>query len=122
MVSDIKPAIIVPHEIGTQNVDLAKSQARLDASRSYKNLSTIIVCPTRGGRSLCPRFVSAITGVMRPMNQMAVGPIYMTGMEVGAAYNAAIEMILSNPQLAKFKFLLTVEDDNLPPPDGLLKL
>lgn len=119
---DIKPAIIVPHEVGAQNVDLQKAQARLDASRSYKNLSTVIVCPTRGGRSLCPRFVSAVSGMMRPMNQMVVGPIFMAGMEVGDAYNAAIEMILANPQLSKFKYLLTIEDDNLPPPDGLLKL
>ena len=122
MDSPIKPAIIVPHEVGAQNVDLGKAQARLDASRSYKNLSTVIVCPTRGGRSLCPRFVSAMQGLMRPMNQQVWGPIFMEGMEVGAAYNAAIDMILANPQLAKFKYLLTVEDDNLPPPDGLLKL
>ena len=46
----------------------------------------------------------------------------MTGMEVGAAYTSAIEMILNNPSLQKFKFLLTVEDDNIAPPDGLLKL
>ena len=122
MDSPVKPAIIVPHEVGSQNADFAKSQARLDASRSYKNLSTIIVTPTRGGRCLCTRFVSAMQGLMRPMNQMAVGPIFMEGMEVGEAYNAAIEMILANPGLAKFKFVLTVEDDNLPPPDGLLKL
>jgi hypothetical protein len=31
-------------------------------------------------------------------------------------------MILDNPQLSQFKYLLTVEDDNIPPPDGLLKL
>ena len=122
MPPEIKPAIIVPHDAGAQNGDLSKAQARLDASRSYKNLSTVIVCPTRGGRSLCPRFVSAMQGLMRPMNQMVWGPIFMEGMEVGAAYNAAIDMILANPQLAKFKYLLTVEDDNLPPPDGLLKL
>jgi|HubBroStandDraft_1064217.scaffolds.fasta_scaffold02417_18 hypothetical protein len=119
---DIKPAIIVPHEVGAQNADLAKAQSRLDNSRSYKNLSTVIICPTRGGRSLTPRFVSALQGMMRPMNQMVVGPFFMTGMEVGAAYNAAIEMILANPQLAKFKYVLTVEDDNIMPPDGLLKL
>jgi hypothetical protein len=43
-------------------------------------------------------------------------------MEVGKAYNAVIEMILANPELSKFKYLFTAEDDNLIPPDGLLKL
>ncbi len=118
----MKPEIIVPYEVGRQNKDLLKSNERLSASQSYKDLSTVIVCPTRGGRSLCPRFVSAITGLMRPMNQRVYGPIYMSGMEVGHAFNAAIEIILANEALCKFKYMLTVEDDNIPPPDGLIKL
>ena len=117
-----KPSIILPHGVGAHNADLAGAQRRLEQSGSYKNLSTIIITPTRGGRSLCPRFVSAVYGLMKPMNQAVIGPIFMAGMEVGAAYNAAIEMILGNPDLAKFKFVLTLEDDNIPPPDGLLKL
>lgn len=118
----MKPEIIVPYSLGGMNADLKKAQDRLTASQSYKNLSTVIVTPTRGGRSLCPRFVSGIYGLMRPMNQQVVGPIFLTGMEVGDAYNAGVEMILANPQLAAFRFLLTIEDDNIPPPDGLLKI
>jgi hypothetical protein len=56
------------------------------------------------------------------MNQQFVGPIFITNAEVGDAYNKAVEMILDNPQLAKFKYLLTVEHDNIPPSDGLLRL
>ena len=41
---------------------------------------------------------------------------------MGEAYNAAVDVILGNEQLAKFKYLLTLEEDNMPPPDGLLKL
>tara|TARA_R110000868_G_scaffold86512_1_gene242642 strand:- start:1238 stop:1963 length:726 start_codon:yes stop_codon:yes gene_type:complete len=118
----MKPEIILPYEPGRQNSDLAKANARLTTGKTYKDLSTIIVVPTRGGRSLCPRFVSAISGMMRPMNQQVFGPIFMSGMEVGAAFNSAIEMIQGNPVLAKFKYLLTVEDDNICQPDGLLKL
>ena len=43
-------------------------------------------------------------------------------MEVGDAYNAAVETILGHEQLKKFKYMLTLEEDNMPPPDGLLKL
>jgi len=118
----MKPEIILPYLPGTQNEDLEKANARLTAGKTYQDLSTVIVVPTRGGRSLCPRFVSAIQGLMRPMNQQVMGPIFMSGMEVGHAFNAAIEMIQGNPVLSKFKYLLTVEDDNLPPPDGLLRL
>jgi hypothetical protein len=46
----------------------------------------------------------------------------MEGMEVGEAYNQAIKMILENPDLSKFKFILTIEEDNASPADGLLKL
>lgn len=118
----IKPEIIVPYDAGVMNSDLKRAQSRLSTSKTYKDLSTVIITPTRGGRSLCPRFVSAISNLMKPMNQACCGPIYMSGMEVGDAFNAAIEMIMAHPGLSKFKYLLTVEDDNIPPPDGLLKL
>ena len=118
----MKPEIILPYLPGEQNKDLAKANSRLETSKSYKDLSTVIVVPTRGGRSLCPRFVSSVYGLLKPMNQQVYGPIFMSGMEVGHAFNSAIEMILDNPMLRKFKYLLTVEDDNIPPPDGLLKL
>jgi len=58
---------------------------------------------------------------MTPMNQKFFR-IFMTNMEVGDAYNAAIETILSNPELKNWKYVLTLEEDNMPPPDGLLKL
>lgn len=118
----MKPEIILPYSPGHQNADLAKANSRLSASQSYKDLSTVIVTPTRGGRSLSPRWVGAMMGLMRAMNQKTYGPIYMSGMEVGEAFNAAIEMILGNPELSKFKYLLTFEDDNIPAPDALLKL
>jgi hypothetical protein len=118
----MKPEIILPYLPGTQNADLKKANERLATGRSYQDLSTIIVTPTRGGRSLCPRFVSMIMGLMRPMNQQCFGPVFLSGMEVGQAFNSAVEMILANPVLAKFKYMLTVEDDNLLPPDALLKL
>ena len=33
---------------------------------------------------------------------------------MGEAYNAAVEMILGHEQLSKFKYLLTLEEDNMP--------
>jgi hypothetical protein len=48
--------------------------------------------------------------------------IFVEKQEVGEAYNHTIESIIKDPNLAKFKYLLTVEEDNLPPPNGLLLL
>jgi len=118
----MKPEIIVPYELEYQNRDLKKANERLSNSKSFTDLSTVILVPTRGGRSLCPRFVNAIMGLMKPMNQQVFGPVFLSGMEVGDAFNSGIEMIQAHPHLSKFKYLLTVEDDNIPPPDGLLKL
>lgn len=48
--------------------------------------------------------------------------MFVSNMEVGEGYNAAIESILSHPELSRWKFCLTVEEDCCPEPDGLLKL
>jgi hypothetical protein len=43
-------------------------------------------------------------------------------MEVGDAYSQAIEFVLSHGDLSKWEYLLTIEHDNMPPVDGVLKL
>jgi hypothetical protein len=44
------------------------------------------------------------------------------GMEVGRAYSQAIEGILANHELGQWEYMLTLEHDNLPPPDGVTRL
>lgn len=113
-----KPAIFVPDNAGIHNA--SDYAARLEKEKTYRDLSTVIVCPTRG--MIPARIVQSWQGLIRPMNQKVVGPIFMEGMEVGEAYNQVIQMILENPELKEYKFLLTIEEDNAPPPDGLIKL
>ena len=43
-------------------------------------------------------------------------------MEVGEAYTQTIQNILAHPDLSKWKYILTLEHDNAPPADGVLKL
>jgi hypothetical protein len=59
--------------------------------------------------------------MMTPMNGKFFR-IVQSGKEVGIAYSEAIEMILANPELSKWKYILTLEEDNIVPVDGLLKL
>ena len=107
-------------EMGFHNRDIDKSISRLVRGQTYKDLSTIWITPTRG--SIKPKVVSSWLGLQKPMNQQFFGPLFVENDEVGNAYQKAFEMVLDHPDLSKWKYILTVEEDNLPPSDGLLKL
>jgi hypothetical protein len=115
----MKPQIIIEDFEGRHNKDLDATNGRLEISKSYRDLSTICIIPTRG--VIPAKVVQSWWGLMTPMNQKFIR-MFMIGMEVGAAYTAAVEQILANPVLRSWKYLLTIEEDNMPPPDGLLKL
>lgn len=117
--TNVKPQIVVQNYEGVHNQDLERSRDRLLKGNTYKDLSTIIIVPTRG--TIPAKVVQNWWSLMTPMNQKVIR-IFMIGMEVGEAYSTAIEMILTNPELSKWKYILTLEEDNMPPPDGLLKL
>lgn len=120
-IGTIKPQIIIDNYSGGgyHNKDLEKTRERLSNAKSYKDLSTICIIPTRG--VIHYRVVQSWMSLMAPMNQKFIR-IFVAGLEVGDAYNTAVEMILANPELSKWKYILTLEEDNCPPPDGLLKL
>lgn len=114
---EAKPAIVMSNDSYHNDSNWVD---RLEKEKTYKDSSTIIICPTRG---MIPSRVVANWQYMRPMNQKIIGPIFMERMEVATAYNEGIKMILANPELAKYKYILTIEEDNYPQhPDGLLKL
>lgn len=114
-----KPAIYISADAGFHNADLEASAKRIKRGKAYRDLSTVMVVPTRG--MIPARVVESWMGLMAPMNQAFIR-MFVAGMEVGDAYNAAVETILAHPALSKFRYMLTVEEDNLPPPDGLLRL
>jgi len=117
----MKPAVVIENlNLGLHNADLAATIERLNKGKAYRDLSTIIICPTRG--MISDRVVQSWMGMIRPMNQKVIGPIFIRGYEVGEAYNMGIQMVLQNPELSTWKYILTIEEDNIPPPDGLLKL
>jgi hypothetical protein len=116
----MEPRIITDSTVGRHNEELENSIKNVEKSNMYKDLSTIIICPTRG--TFPTRVVQSWMKLMRPMNQQVVGPIFAECMQVDAAYNALIDYILNNPYLSGFKYVLTIEEDNLPPADGLIKL
>jgi hypothetical protein len=86
---------------------------------TYKEASTVLIVPSRG--MIPHQVVSRLQALIAPMNQKRA-LLFATGHEVGAAYNAMISMILANDELKKWKYVMTLEDDNLPPPDAHIRL
>ena len=111
------PAIIVENFEGSNNTP--ENYAKYKEMGLYRNLATVWVTPTRGTMQTKVAFnwMGIAGGFNQPLCKVCV-----EGCEVGAAYNFAIKEILANPALKNFQYLLTVEEDNTAPPDGLHKL
>ena len=112
------PQLVVPPE-GFHNGHLKEARERIEKSRSYADCSTTMVVPAI--KPIPPKVVQSWLGLMAPMNQKFTR-LCLENMEVGDAYNAAVEFILGNPELSTWQYMLTVETDNIVPPDALLKL
>lgn len=86
---------------------------------TYQDNSTVVVIPTRG--QIDARVVTSLMGMLAPMNQKK-HVMFARGDEVGHAYNRMIKDILAHPDLSKWKYVLTLEDDNIQPADAHIRL
>lgn len=114
----MKPQFVVP-ESGKHNADMEATLKRLKADSSWKKLDTIMLVPAGG--SIPTKVVASWLNLYAPPNNKFFR-MFCVGMEVGEAYSQAIENILAHPELSTYKYILTVEHDNIPPPDGIVKL
>ena len=115
----MNPQVIMP-DVGYHNRNLKAVESRLVRGSTYKDLSTVCFMPIRDS-FIHVRVVQAFNGLIKPMNQKFM-PIFLAEMEVGDAYEQMVNIMRTNDELKKWKYVLTFESDNLPPPDGLLKL
>jgi hypothetical protein len=106
---------------------------QLPQGQTYKELSTVIVTPVRGPRTIkdahecdhcgnvfeydkgiysgfAPIVVESWKRMIKPMNQ-PIQEILATGYEVGDAYQKSIEMCLQHPEIQNYKYVLFLEDD-----------
>lgn len=111
-----------PPAEGYHNSKMELSRTRVIEGSSYRDCSTACLMPVRRKDELIHYKVSdAFRALMVPMNQAFVA-IRLAGMEVADAYNNGVQQVLDHPEMSKFRFILTFESDNVPPPDGLIKL
>jgi hypothetical protein len=115
----MQPTIISSYDAGRHAADLAQTVSRLDQEAQWRDLSLLVIVPAGG--SVPTRVVSAWWNLMMPPNNRSV-KLFAVGMEVGVAYSACIESILANPVLAGWRYILTLEHDNIPPADGVVQL
>lgn len=114
----MKPQI-VSYGGGVNNADLAKSASKLYKGGSWKKQRVVMLIPA--GEMIPTKVYLSHMNIIFPPNQ-AVVRMAAVGMEVGEAFSSTIEQILQHPDLKDWEYLLTIEHDNIPPPDGVLKL
>lgn len=110
---------IIMEKIGGFHNTSVHTIDRLDKAGTYKDLSTICIIPTRG--MIPAKAVQSWWSMMTPMNQKFTR-MFGIKMEVGESYNWMLDVILNNEELKNWKYILTLEEDNIVPPDGLMKL
>lgn len=86
---------------------------------SYVNKSTAIFTPSRA--AIRAEVVNSWMNLMYPMNHK-VNRLMISGETVEEAYNSGFMMMLNHPAYSNSPYILLLEDDNVIPPDALLRL
>lgn len=115
----MKPQITIQDFQGANNQDGEGTRARLIKGASWKKQRIIVILPA--GDTIPAKVALSHWNLAFPPNNGCV-KMLAQGMEVGDAYSTAIEQILSHPELNQWEYILTLEHDNAPPPDGVIKL
>jgi hypothetical protein len=87
---------------------------------SFKDSSTIIIIPSRDDK-FHYKVVQSWQNLIAPMNQKRA-ILFCIGDEVGQAYDNMVKMILADPNLSKWKYVMTLECDNIQPADAHVRL
>src|SRR5512147_1252143 len=111
--------IVTTTEVGIHNSNLPASAGRILEGGSWKRQRIVVMLPSAA--MIPPKVARSHWNRIFPPNQ-GVYRMLCLGMEIGHAYSEAIGQIIAHPDLSQWEYVLTVEHDNMPPPDGVLKL
>ncbi len=115
----MEPQLIIQDMGGINNANLETTAARLMRGGSWKNQRIVVILPS--AEMISAKVALSHWNLAFPPNNGVVR-ILALGQEVGQAYSNAISNILRDPNLSQFEYVLTLESDNTPPADGVIKL
>ncbi len=115
----MEPQLIIQDLGGKHNLNLETTSARLIKGGSWKKQRIVVIIPA--GEMMPAKAALSHWNLVFPPNNGVVR-ILAQGMEVGDAYSTAIEQVIMHPELSKWEYILTIESDNIPPPDGVIAL
>lgn len=115
----MKPQLVGLGNEGINNADLRSSTNRIIEGASWKKQRVVMLIPA--GQTIPSKVYLSHCSLIFPPNQSAHRMLAM-GMEVGEAFSNAIKEIITHPDLNEWEYILTIEHDNCPPPDGLVRL
>ncbi len=110
---------IVATDYGRFNANLEQETSRIIEGASWKKQRIVVLIPAAS--MISSKVALSHWNLIFPPNQ-PVFRMLCLGMEVADAYNTAIEQILEHPDLSTWEYILTLEHDNIPPPEGISKL
>lgn len=114
----MKPQISMMDVAGAHN-RRPDTRERLIRGGSWRKQRIVVVIPA--GDSIPAKCALSHWNLAFPPNNGVVR-ILAQGMEVGDAYSQTIEQVLAHPDLSQWEYLLTLEHDNAPPSDAVLRL
>ena len=117
----MKPELLIQDlaTAGHHNGDPARTRSRLAKSAAWKRQRIIVLLPT--AQTIAAKVALSHWNLAFPPNNGVVRMLAV-GMEVGAAYSTAVQEILRHPELSTWEYLLTIEHDNMPPANGVIRL
>lgn len=112
-------AQLIIQDFGGAHAHSDGTSARLIKGASWKKQRIVVIVPADA--MLPAKVALALWNLAFPPNNGVVR-VLAQGMEVGEAYSTAIDQVLAHPDFSQWEYVLTVEHDNLPPFDGLIRL
>lgn len=111
--------LVLQNYQGLHNENIEQTQQRLYQQGSWKKQRVVTIIPA--GATIPSKVALSHRSLVFPPNQANTW-ILAEGMEVGHAFTTAIEQVLAHPELSQWEYILTIEHDNMPPFDGVVKL
>lgn len=111
--------LLIQDFAGAHNRDLKETGARLIRGGSWKRQRTVVILPAD---AMIPAKVALSHWNLAFPPNNGVLRVLALGLEVGDAYSQAIAGVLAHPDISQWEYILTLEHDNCPPSDGVVKL